>query len=559
MNKKSEKYRIIIVCAALALTTLLVFWRVQYAQFINYDDPGYVSQNSDVKAGLSLRGIIWAFTTMQQYNWHPVTWLSHMLDCSLFGLNPCWHHFINLLLHILNTLLLFIVFRQMTGLLWQSAFVAAAFALHPLHVESVAWISERKDVLSTLFGFATMICYGWYVKAPDIKRYLLTLFLFALGLMSKPMLVTLPFVLLLLDYWPLNRFNLKVFPRLIIEKLPFFALSAISSVVTFIAQKRGGAIISVSRIPLDTRLANAVISYVKYIAKTFYPVRLAFYYPYPPGKFPLWQVTGAALILLATSIIIILYGRKYKYLLTSWLWYLGTLVPVIGLVQVGEQTMADRYTYIPIVGLFIIVAWAISDLSARWLHRKILLTAMAAVVLAAFAAFTTEQLMFWKDSDSLLVHALNVTKDNYLAHNNLGVALLERGQFREATAHFQQAIKLRPIYPDTFNNLGACYSHFGQHEESIKAFKKAIEIQPDYADAHYNLGTVFYQLGRYNEALSSFKQAMKFKQNDPWFHFAMALTYLKLNDKNSAMAEYEILRKLDPEKAGQLFNLIMKH
>ncbi len=558
MNKTSDKYKTIFVCSALALTTLVVFWQVHSFEFINYDDPGYVSQNSDVHAGLSGRGIIWAFTALQQYNWHPITWLSHMLDCSLFGPNPHWHHFTNLLLHILNTLLLFIVFKQMTGEIWPTAAVAAAFALHPLHVESVAWISERKDVLSTFFWLVTMICYARYAKKPDAKRYLLTLFIFALGLMSKPMLVTLPFVLLLLDYWPLDRLNSTILSTLIREKMPFLALSTISCVVTFIAQRRGGAVIAISRIPFDTRLANAVISYVKYIAKMFRPTHLAFYYPYPSGKFPYWQVAGAALTLLAVSIIILLYGRKYKYLLTGWLWYIGTLVPVIGMVQVGEQTMADRYTYVPLVGLFIIIAWAFKDLSVNWPKRKIILTTLLLAASAALAVLTSEQLRFWRDNNSLLVHALSVTKGNYLAHNNMGVALLEKGRFSEAMAHFRQAIKLRPIYPDTFNNLGVCYSHLGQYEESIQAFKKAIELKPDYADAQYNLGTVFYEMGQYNQAINVFKQAVKFKPRDAWIHFGIGAAYLKLGEKKSALAEYEILRKLDAEKADRLLNLISR-
>ena len=302
---KTSRTLIFCIYLILALTTLMAFWQVRSFGFLNYDDPGYVSQNPNVQKGLSPHGIAWAFTTLQQYNWHPLTWLSHMLDFSLFGANPHCHHFTNLLLHILNTLLLFTVLRQMTAKLWPSAFVAAAFAMHPLHIESVAWISERKDVLSTFFWFLTMICYTGYVRRPNFLRYLLTLLCFAFGLMSKPMLVTLPFVLLLLDYWPLNRFQLKILPRLVWEKLPFFALSIVSCALTFIAQQRGGAVIAVSRIPFDMRCANAVISYIKYIAKMICPTNMAFYYPYPADKFPLWQVAGAVLLLLAVSALVI--------------------------------------------------------------------------------------------------------------------------------------------------------------------------------------------------------------------------------------------------------------
>ena len=380
MNKPTRKYWVPCICLTLALATLISYSQVLNHDFIDFDDDMYVTRNENVQKGLTWQNIKWAFTTNQAYNWHPLTWLSHMLDCQLFGLKPAGHHFTSVLFHIANTLLLFLVFKSMTGNLWRSAFVAALFALHPLHVESVAWIAERKDVLSTLFWLLTMAAYVRYVRKPGPKWYLLTILAFAMGLMAKPMLVTLPFILLLLDYWPLARFQFgqnikdtewKILYRLFVEKIPLFIITIITSVITFIVPKGSGAVPGLKELSLMPRLTNALISYVKYIEKMFWPSRLAVFYPRAVDAIPTWQILAALLLLLIISGLAVWLARSRKYLLVGWLWYLGILVPVIGLVQVGDQAMADRYTYVSLIGLFIIVVWGLNDLLEKWKYHKI--------------------------------------------------------------------------------------------------------------------------------------------------------------------------------------------
>jgi len=458
MDKKSNKYRTLCIYLALVLTTLASYWQVRNCNFVSYDDNLYVTDNPYIQPGLTGEGFLWAFTTNHASNWHPLTWLSHMLDCHLFGTNAGWHHFINLLLHIANTLLLFTVLKQMTAALWRSAFVAALFALHPLHVESVAWIAERKDVLSTLFWLLTMIAYLSYVRHPSIIRYLLAILVFALGLMAKPMLVTLPFVLLLLDYWPLGRLRLrgdvnrKSWSRPVREKVPFFILSAISSVVTFLVQQKGGAMSRLDWIPLIIRFGNAFVSYVKYIGKMFWPSRLAVLYPYPADMALLWPMMSA-LVLLAVSVLVIRLAPKYKYLLVGWLWYLGTLFPVIGLVQVGSQALADRYTYIPLIGLFIIIGWVLPDLLSKWQYRRTTLGISAGIVLVAMLLCTRMQVSHWRNSKFLFEHALNVTKNNNTMHTSYGSVLLDEGRYEQAVAHFNEALRLNPENYLTHNNM----------------------------------------------------------------------------------------------------------
>ena len=409
------KHRDILVCLFLVMATLAVYWQVQNYDFVNFDDNDYVYDNRHVQDGLTLKSIIWAFTNIHASNWHPVTWLSHMMDYQLYGMNPGRHHLTNLLFHIANTLLLFLVFRKMTDSLWQSGFVAALFALHPLHVESVAWVSERKDVLSTFFWMLTMWSYIWYVEHPAVKRYILVVLFFALGLMSKPMLVTLPFVLLLLDFYPLNRFQSQqpkgsanaqqrsIALRLILEKIPLFVLVAMSSAMTFYAQKHGKTVASLEVIPLKSRVANALVSYVSYIIKTIYPSKLAVLYPHP-GILPWWQIAGACLLLVTISFLAIRVVKQSPYFVVGWLWYLGTLVPVIGLVQVGIQSMADRYTYVPLIGIFIIIVWGIPELVAQWRYRKICLATLATVVLTILMAMTWKKVGYWKSSITLFEH-----------------------------------------------------------------------------------------------------------------------------------------------------------
>ncbi len=383
--------REILICLFLVLATLTVYWQVGNYEFVNFDDDKYIIENFHVQKGLTRDSVIWAFTATHVSNWHPLTWLSHMLDFQLYGLNPSGHHLTNVFFHLVNTLLLFLVLKLMTGALWRSGLVAALFAVHPLHVESVVWVAERKDVLSTLFWMLTLWAYLGYTKRPGVKRYLVILLAFALGLMAKPMLVTLPFVLLLLDYWPLKRIELgqsaiglpaasqpstiankpgaQAF-RLLLEKTPMFVLAAVSSVVTFIVQKSGGAVGALETYPFKIRMANALLSYVIYLKKMIWPQNLAVFYPHPGQSLPMWQAAGAGLLLVVVSIAVIRAGRRYPYLPVGWLWYVGTLVPVIGLVQVGDQAMADRYTYVSLIGLFIVVAWGVPDVARSWRYGK---------------------------------------------------------------------------------------------------------------------------------------------------------------------------------------------
>jgi hypothetical protein len=462
----------------LTLSTLAVYWQVQGHAFVTYDDYQYVVENPHVRHGLTLRGIAWAFTTGYASNWHPLTWLSHMLDCTLYGLNPMGHHVNSLLLHLANTLLLFWVLRRMTTALWRSAFVAALFALHPLHVESVAWVAERKDLLSTLFWMMTMGAYALYVERPGLGRYLFTLLLFALGLMAKPMLVTLPFVLLLLDYWPLGRRHHPPL-RLIREKLPFFALTAISSMITFSVQKSWGAVIFT--LPLKDRIANALVSYVTYIAKTIWPANLACFYPHPLDTLPLWQVGGSLLLLVSISVFVIRARQRCPYLPVGWFWYLGTLVPVIGLVQVGAQAMADRYTYVPLIGLFLITAWTAAEVGSK--GSALRMSLWVGMLIPFLAVGSWLQAQSWQTSVTLFEHTLTVTRNNLIAHNNLG------NNPNHATSH---------------NNLGSVFMQQGRLQEAIAHLSKAVQIDPEMQEARYNLRIALQRMTqRRKEGLSS--------------------------------------------------------
>ncbi|MHC4737684.1 MAG: tetratricopeptide repeat protein, partial [Planctomycetota bacterium] len=502
MNKTQKKYLTFAICLILALSTIAVYWQVHSYDFVDYDDYEYVTLNQNVQAGLTQQSFIWAFTTGYFANWLPLTWLSHMLDCELFGLNPGWHHLTNLFLHIANTLLLFIVLKRMTGALWQSAFVAAAFALHPMHVESVAWISERKDVLSMLFWILTIAAYLRYVRQPGITWYLLTMLAFAMGLMSKPTVVTLPFVLLLMDYWPLGRFtngqNLKyaeqpsrkisgpllqwpVLYRLVLEKIPFFALSLISSIVTFFVQRTAMMVAEFGDLPVMSRIANTFLSYIKYIEKIIWPTRLAVFYPHSAlGRISVWPVALAVLILLIISVCVLRLARSHKYLPVGWLWYLGTLVPMIGLVQVGGQAIADRYTYIPATGLFIIVAWGLPDLLARWRYRMISLAVAAVVLTSAMMICTWRQVGHWQNSYNLFTHALAATNnDNFVVHHMLGKELFKRKKFEDAIHHYEETLRLRPQHFDTLNNLAAAYYRVGKIDPAVVSWNKALKINPN--------------------------------------------------------------------------------
>ncbi len=564
------------VCLFLTIAILAVFWRVQDHGFVNLDDDLYVTANPRVQAGLTVDGAVWAFTTTHASNWHPLTWLSHMVDCDLFGLNPGGHHFTNLLFHIANTLLLFLVFEQMTGALWPSAFVAALFALHPLHVESVAWVAERKDVLSTFFWLLTMGLYLRYVKRPRGGRYILVLVSFSLGLMAKPMLVSLPFVLLLLDYWPLGRLEFvpsslttqldtakstvlwsrrSLILRLVLEKVPLFGLATVSSIVTFLAQRSGGALESLNTIPLHIRFANTLVAYVTYMEKTVWPHDLAVFYPHPGRGLPVWQAAGAGLLLLSITVLVLRTARRHPYLTTGWLWYLGTLVPVIGLVQVGAHAMADRYTYIPLIGLFIVMAWGLSDILARWPHRRIALATLTAGFLVAFMICSRLQVQYWQNSIALFQHTLNVTNDNWLTHNNMGNALARQGRLDEAANHYSKALHIRPDDPMAHNNLGITLAEQGRLDEAVAHYSEALCIDVEFVAAYYNLGNALVQRGEFERAIASYVKALEIKPQFAEAHNNYAMVLAQQGKLDEAVSHFEEALRIKPDFQEARHNL----
>jgi tetratricopeptide (TPR) repeat protein len=496
-----------LICFLLAIVTIAVYFPVSNHEFIRYDDDVYVTRNPNVQSGLTAQNIKWAFTTSHTANWHPLTWLSHQLDCSLFAGNAGAHHLVNVIFHVANTLLLFVVFNRMTKRLWPSAFIAVLFALHPLHVESVAWVAERKDVLSTLFWLLTMLAYVRYAERSSVVRYLVTLVLFALGLLAKPMLVTLPFVLLLLDYWPLDRFGNPGFSirNLFLEKLPFVFLSAVSSVVTFVAQQRGGAMSDIYLVSFRERIANAIVSYLDYIGKMIWPARLAVLYPLPIGGIPAAKVILYAIILVLITVLIFYYGRRHKYLFIGWLWFLGTLVPVIGIVQVGTQAMADRYTYVSLIGLFIIIAFAAADLSEKIPFRKIILTTLAGAILLACTVATSIQLRYWKNSLSLFEHTIAVTKDNYVIFNSYASVIGPLGRYEEAAKYLAEAVRIMPNFPEAHHNLGNALRNLGNFDQAIRHYNIALRLDPAYTSAHYGLGLALADKGDYDAAIEHYK------------------------------------------------------
>jgi protein O-mannosyl-transferase len=493
------------ICIALAGLAWLIFGQTRWHDFVNYDDPRYVYENTKITGGLNIGGIAWAFTHVHSMNWHPLTTISHMLDCQLYGLNAGWHHLTNVLLHTLAAILLFLALRQMTGALWRSAFVAAVFTIHPLRVESVAWIAERKDVLSGVFFMLTMLAYWCYARAPRVGRYLLVVFVFACGLMSKPMLVTLPFVLLLLDYWPLDRIKGQFWKRFV-EKLPLIALSALSSIATFLAQK--AAVGWTEDLPILERINNAIVSYALYIWQMLWPVHLAVFYPHPENRLPLWETIFSLLLLICITVVAITLRKQRPYLLTGWLWYLGMLVPVIGLVQVGWQGRADRYTYLPQIGLYIAATWAVTDLTALWRHQRSILSAAALLTVVVLSWSAWVQTSYWRDSETLFRHALAVTVNNDVAENNLGIVLLRQGKVDEAISLLQASVDLRPDNSPAHENLAKALLQKGHVTEALIHYRKLLELQPDNIEAHNIVGTVLVQQGQIQDGVEEWQKVL---------------------------------------------------
>jgi hypothetical protein len=498
-----------VVAAMLVVVTYGVYSRVGTFGFTNFDDPDYVAQNAIVQRGLSVEGLKWAFTTGFMGNWHPLTWLSHMLDCELFGLNPGAHHVSNLAIHCLNTVLLFWVLSRYTRAMERSAFVAGLFALHPFHVESVAWIAERKDVISTLFWIMTMGAYLRYVERHSIRRYLGVLVCFALGLMSKPMLVTLPLVLLVLDYWPLQRMRaIGEWRPVLIEKVPLFALAIASSVITFIVQREGGAVGSIERFSITTRIANALVAYTTYIGKTVMPEDLAVFYPHP-GAWPVWQAAGAFVLLALITSVSLALVRRAPYVLAGWLWFVGTMVPVIGLVQVGEQAYADRYTYVPLIGIFIAVVWGIADLALKLQWPVIAVRGVGIAGLLACGMLTMSQVNHWRDSETLFRHALGATRDNHIAHYSLAQSLSVSGRIYEAVEHYYATLELKPDHEGAHNNLGLTHAIQGKWTIATNHYAQALRANPGNADVHFNMAIALSRLGDATNALVHLRRVLQ--------------------------------------------------
>jgi len=496
------------ICFALAAVTLLVYSPVLRHEFVNYDDPDYITNNAHVKAGLTWPGIIWAFQSTDARNWHPLTWISHMMDCQLFGLNPAGHHLMNVLLHTANSLLLFLLLKNLTGAIWRSFFVAALFAWHPLHVESVAWAVERKDVLSAFFWMLTLLSYARYTQNKSKAGYFLALIFFACGLMSKPMVVTLPFVLLLLDFWPIQRFNNSTIQRLFVEKIPFFALSLGSCLVTYSAQS--GALWSSGSLSFQFRAANALMSYVRYISKIFWPADLALIYPYP-HYWPFAGVVVAGGLLAILSAIFILQAKRFPYLAIGWFWFLGTLIPTIGLVQAGVQSMADRYTYLPSIGIFIIAVWGVNNLLDSH-PQKIKFAAFAGgIALAACLAVTSIQLKYWQNSLQLFWHTIQVTTDNYAADDCMGNALENIGKNAEAEKLYVEAVRVEPDYPMAQFHLGMILLERGDSDEASNHLAIAAQLSPRNPVMQYDFGTYLSQHGKPDEAAAHFVAALAAK------------------------------------------------
>ena len=577
MSYKNAKIKVpigFIISFFLSVSILVVYVQVKDFDFLSLDDYMYVRDNPIVAQGLTSENIRWAFTSMYAGNWHPLTWLSHMADVTFFGMDPGMHHATNVIFHCANTLLLFFFLKIVTSETGKSAAVALLFALHPLHVESVAWISERKDVLSTFFWMLTLLSYQWYVKGRTAARYILVATCYVFGLMAKPMLVTLPFVLLLLDIWPFKRDELlqttdqggsgKSLMRdieirwpglfaLIREKIPFFLLAGASSIVTMVAQKGSGAMSTLDIIPFYVRLENAIVSIFNYLAKMLWPLHLAAFYPYPKG-FTISIFVVASVLLITVTLFVASAARKAPFLLVGWLWYLVTLMPVIGFIQVGSQSMADRYTYIPLIGVFIMLAWGLPYLFGQRKSGRVMIAAMFCAVVPLLMWSSWIHAGYWKDNITLFSHAIKVTKDNYVAHNSLGVALCNQGEYEQGEAHFMQALRINPNHVQAYNNMGAVLVKQGRYAESLDHFQHALNLDPNDVNAHFNLGIAFDSLGRIDDALSEFQKVLFL---NPHYQGALQRLEAALEKQKIIDSTLEHLQRALKEQPGN-YLLLMK-
>jgi tetratricopeptide (TPR) repeat protein len=543
----------ILPCIILFFLVVVVFLPSLRNGFFSLDDGLYVTANPHVTPGLTLQGISWAWRTSEASNWHPLTWISHMIDCQLFGLNPEGHHATSLLLHALNTVLLFLFLKQATGAFWKSFIVAALFGVHPLRVESVAWVAERKDVLSALFWLLTLLAYLRYTRAgnsqkDNLKFYFLALFLFALGLMSKPMLVTLPFALLLLDFWPLKRWSKSSAGKLLVEKVPFLLLALVSSIVTYTVQRKGGAVIPTESLPFQARFGNAVVSYARYLGKTICPINLSPIYPHP-GYWPPEAVAGAALLLLGITAVVLWQRRAMPYLSMGWFWFLGTLVPVIGLVQVGLQAMADRYTYIPSIGLLVGLVWAFAKLTEPLKNRDVLRCFAAAAAVFACIVITARQIAYWKDSITLYEHAIRVTDKNWFAMDSLGNEFRHNGNENDAIAEYQEALQINAYRNDVRDNLGALLIRQRRFTEALEQFQIAASQDPTGVSAQQGIGTALQDMGRLDEAIAQFKKVIRLKPDYADAYSNLGNCLGMKGDGDGALKCFQEAVKLDPKSA----------
>jgi Tfp pilus assembly protein PilF len=615
-----RRHPVLILSVVLGLVTLGLYLPTLDNRFVNYDDGGYITDNSEVKAGLNFRSIHWAFHSFEQGNWHPLTWMSHMLDCQLFGVNPAGHHLVNAVIHALNTVLVFWLLRRMTGRLWPSALVAALFGWHPLHVESVAWASERKDVLSAFFWLLTMLAYAAYVKRPRASVYILALALFAGALMSKPMAVTLPFVLLLLDFWPLNRWmplptenrpesdlesatavsvagptasvGIKSLCQqgavLVREKLPFFALALADAVVTYVAQKSAGAVTSSLALPFPYRLGNALWSYLRYVSNTVCPAGLALIYPYK-AHLPIFLVAVSTTLVIVWSVLFLAWWRRFPYLVTGWFWFLGTLVPTIGLIQVGTQSMADRYMYLPSIGLFILLVWGLAEwvkFHPRWLKTVQIAGALA---LVGCLILTTIQIKYWRNTITIFTHTIEETGDNGVAYFCLGLEYLNDGDKATALELFSKSVEIEPGYfpaqfslgklllengraaeghqhldlaeamagknPQLQYNLGTMMMNAGNHAEALKHLAAAVHGAPENADFHAALGFALQSMTNLDGAIGELNRALALQPDNHYARYCLASVLTQAGRTNDALAQYELLVQRDPKDPETHFNL----